>query len=282
MFMKLVDHLTSLPRWIVTLLALLVCVVVGVIDWLSGPDYSLVPFYLVPVTLSAWFAGRKAGYLLACVSALAWLMAEVAGKDYSKLGSAVYWNDFMELLLFLLTALVVSALKGAFEREQEIARTDHLTGLPNRRCYFEIVTAEIRRNHRYYEPFTVAYLDIDYFKNVNDTLGHAEGDKLLRQVATVIAAAIRETDTVARLGGDELALLLPETSEESALSVAAKVRQQLKKEVEIHWPVSFSIGMVTYLKSPATIDEVLGRADRLMYEVKEQGKDALRWEVVGE
>jgi diguanylate cyclase (GGDEF)-like protein len=279
--MKLVDHLTNLPRPVVTTLALLVCAAVGVIDGLSGPEYSLVPFYLVPVALSAWFVGRRAGYLLACLGALIWLMAEVAGRDHSRLDFAVYWNDFMELLLFLLTALVVSALKGAFEREKAIAHTDHLTGLPNRRHYYEIVTAEMRRNHRYDEPFTVAYLDIDHFKNVNDTMGHEEGDKLLRQAATAIAAAIRETDTVARLGGDEFALLFPETAGDSALSVAAKVRQRLGADVESRWPVSFSMGLVTYLKSPATVDEVIGRADHLMYQVKDGSKDGLLREVVG-
>ena len=279
--MNLVDHLTNLPRSVITTLALLVCVVVGMVDGMSGPNYSLVPFYLVPVALSAWFVGRRTGYLLACLSALIWLFAEVAGRDYSRLDFAVYWNDFMELLLFLLTALVVSALKGAFDREKAIAHTDHLTGLPNRRHYYEIVTAEMRRNHRYDEPFTVAYLDIDHFKNVNDTMGHAQGDQLLRQVATVIAAAIRETDTVARLGGDEFALLFPETAGDSALSVAAKVRQRLRADVESRWPVSFSMGLVTYLKSPATIDEVIGRADRLMYQVKDGSKDGLRREVVG-
>jgi diguanylate cyclase (GGDEF)-like protein len=279
--MSLVDHLTNLPRPVVTTLALLVCAAVGVIDGLSGPEYSLVPFYLVPVALSAWFVGRRAGYLLACLGALIWLMAEVAGRDHSRLDFAVYWNDFMELLLFLLTALVVSALKGAFVREKAIAHTDHLTGLPNRRYYYEVVAGEMRRNQRYDEPFTVAYIDIDHFKKVNDTMGHAEGDNLLRQVATVIAAAIRETDTVARLGGDEFALLLPETAGDSALSVTAKVRKRLEEEVESRWQVSFSMGLVTYLKSPATIDEVIGRADRLMYEVKEGSKDGLRREVVG-
>lgn len=160
--------------------------------------------------------------------------------------------------------------------------TDQLSGLPNRRHFFELVAGEIRRNHRYDTPFTVAYLDIDNFKTVNDTLGHAKGDKLLRQVGTIIAAAVRETDTAARLGGDEFALLLPETAGESALTVAVKVRQQLKEGVERRWPVSFSMGMVTCLKSPASIDEVVGRADRLMYKVKKEGKDALRQNVVGE
>lgn len=280
--MKLVDLLARLPRLVVTTLALLLCVVVGVFDWLNGPNYTLVPFYLVPVILTAWFVGRNAGYLLSFASALAWLMAEMAGSHYNRLNLALYWNDFMELILFLLTALVVSALRGALERENGMARTDHLTDLPNRRHYYELVAGEMRRNHRYDEPFTVAYIDIDNFKTVNDTMGHAEGDKVLRQVATIIAASIRETDTVARLGGDEFALLLPETAGESAMTVAAKVRQQLKNDVENHWPVTFSMGLVTYLKSPATIDEVIGRADRLMYEVKEVSKDALRWEVVGE
>jgi diguanylate cyclase (GGDEF)-like protein len=280
--MKITDIIAKLPIAVIATLALVLCFIVGAVDAVTGPAYSLAPFYLAPVIIAAWFAGRRAGYVLSCASALVWLVAEMAGRRHYKLDFATYWNDFMELMLFLLAALIVSALKGALERENELARTDHLTGMPNRRDYYERVDAEMRRNHRYKDPFTVAYLDIDNFKNINDTLGHAEGDKLLRHVAVVIAAAIRETDTVARLGGDEFALLLPETSGDAALSAATKVRQQLKAKVENRWSVSFSMGMVTYLKSPETIDEVIGRADRLMYEVKEDSKDALRWEVVEE
>jgi diguanylate cyclase (GGDEF)-like protein len=280
--MKLIDILTKLPQYIITVLALFLCVLVGVADAISGPVYSLVPFYLIPVVLAAWFVGRNAGYLLSCVSSLAWLVAEMVGRQNYKFDIAMYWNDFMELMLFLMTSVVVSALKGALEREKAIARTDLLTGMPNRRHYFELIAGEIKRNHRYNDPFSVAYLDIDNFKTVNDTMGHEEGDNLLRLVATTIAAAIRETDTVARLGGDEFALLLPETAEVSALAAVTKVQQQLKGEVESCWPITFSIGLVTYLKSPTTIDEVIGRADRLMYEVKEESKDALHREVVGE
>ncbi len=279
--MKLVIFLSRLKQSALLVLALFLCGVVGVADALNGSAYSIVPFYLVPVVLAAWFLGRKTGYFLSCVSALSWLVAEMVSRHYYKLDLAMYWNDFMELMLFLLTSLVVSALKGALEREKEISRTDLLTGLPNRRHFFELVSGEIRRNHRYDEPFSIAYLDIDNFKTVNDSRGHGEGDKLLQLVAATISAAIRETDTVARLGGDEFALLLPEAAGESALTAAAKVQQQLKNEVENCWPVTFSIGLVTYLKSPASIDEVIGRADRLMYEVKYETKNALRWNVVG-
>lgn len=269
-----------LPRPVVIVFALMFCLAAGLLDTMNGPDYSLVPLYLVPVIMTAWFVGRKTSYLFSCFSALVWLVAEMAGRPDYKLDFAIYWNDLMELLLFILTALIVSALRAALDREKEISRTDALTGLPNRRHYYELVTAEMHRNHRYGEPFTVIYLDIDNFKTVNDSKGHNEGDKVLRQVATTIVSAIRETDTAARLGGDEFALLLPTITKESALELATRVREQLKKDVASHWPVTFSMGMVIYLNSPKTIHGVIGRADRLMYEVKEDNKDALRWEVV--
>jgi diguanylate cyclase (GGDEF)-like protein len=280
--MTLVDSLAKLPHWLVTALALFICVAVGVVDGIVGHVYSLVPFYLVPIILAAWFVGRKTGYLLSFICTMGWLSAEISNGLFMTVNFAMYWNDAMKLLLFVLTTTVISALKEAHDRENLLARTDHLTGMPNRRSYYEGVAGEIRRNLRYYDPFTIAYLDIDNFKNVNDTRGHAEGDKLLKLVASVLAKSVREIDTVARLGGDEFALLLPETDGEAAEIVAGKVQQRLKMNVENCWPVTFSIGMVTFLKSPPTIDEVIGRADRLMYAAKTASKNALHREIVGE
>ncbi len=280
--MKLVDYLAKLPHWLVTLLALFLSVAVSVVDGIVGHVHSLVPFYLVPVILAAWCVGRKIGYLLSFACSLGWLAVEIKAGQFSNANFAMYWNDAIKLSLFILTTTVISALKDALERENVLARTDHLTGMPNRRSYYEMVAGEMRRNLRYYDPFTIAYLDIDNFKKVNDTKGHAEGDRLLKQVATVLSKSVREIDTIARLGGDEFALLLPETDGEAADIVADKIQQQLKINVEKNWPVTFSIGLVTYLKSPATIDEVIGRADRLMYAAKAASKDALHREVVAE
>lgn len=270
----------TLPQWAVTLAAFVLVAVVGTADFLAGPDYYLTPFYLAPVLLAAWYVGRRTAYAVSVAGAAAWLIAELAGLRYYEHEIAVFWNDVMELTLLLFAAFLLSALKSSLEKERTTARTDPLTGIPNRRLYVELTEGEMRRNRRYGRPFTVAYLDIDNFKAVNDTWGHAEGDRLLRRAAEVIAAAIRDTDTVARLGGDEFALLLPETGAESAMAVASKVKERLKSEVESRWPVTFSLGMVTYLQAPASIDEVIGRADRLMYEAKGVEKGELRREVV--
>ena len=209
--------------------------------------------------------------------AAAWLTADMAGKTYHALPLALIWNEIMELSLFLFAAYVISALKEKLDNEEEVARTDQLTGIANRRRFCEVADDEIRRSRRYNNPFTVIYLDIDNFKTVNDTQGHSEGDRLLRQVASTLTAVIRESDMVARLGGDEFGLLLPETGSEAAFTIATKIRAGLKAHVEQHWPVvTFSIGMVTFPKAPASSNEMIHMADQLMYEVKDSGKDELR------
>jgi len=270
------SFLKSLSRPAVTAIALLLVATVGLLDSMTGPDYAFSAFYLLPVVLTAWYAGRGYAILISVASAAAWLAAGIAGRMNHEHTLVLIWNDAMELCLFLFAAYVISALRGKLECEEEFARTDQLTGIANRRRFGELADAEIRRSRRYSEPFTVIYLDIDNFKTVNDTLGHSEGDRLLRQVASTLTTAIRESDTVARLGGDEFGLLLPETDGDAAVTVATKIHAGLKVQVEQHWPVTFSIGMVTYLKAPASADEMIRVADRLMYEVKDSGKDELR------
>ncbi len=278
--MKGVTFFNRLSRQTVMTAALLLVVAVGLLDSITGPDYSFSAFYLLPVVLTAWYVGRGNAILIAVTGSVAWLVADIAGKTYREHPLSILWNDIMELSLFLFAAYVISALKGRLDCEEKLARTDQLTGIANRRRFGELADAEIRRTRRYHDPFTVIYLDIDNFKTVNDTQGHSEGDRLLRQVASTLTTTIRESDTVARLGGDEFGLLMPETDGDAAVRVATKIHAALKVQVEKHWPVTFSIGMVTYLKAPASADEMIRVADRLMYEVKDSGKDELRHLIV--
>ena len=278
--MKNLNFLEGLSRSTIISIALLLLATVGLLDSITGPVYSFSALYLVPVVLTAWCAGRGSAILIAMAGAAAWLTADMAGKTYHALPLALFWNEIMELSLFLFAAYVISALKGKLDNEEEVARTDQLTGIANRRRFCEVADDEIRRSRRYNNPFTVTYLDIDNFKTVNDTQGHSEGDRLLRQVASTLTTVIRESDTVARLGGDEFGLLLPETDSEAAVTVAAKIHTCFKAHIEQHWPVTFSIGMVTYRQAPASTNEMIRIADQLMYEVKNAGKNELKHLIV--
>jgi diguanylate cyclase (GGDEF)-like protein len=270
----------KIPVWLVNILGLCVVAVVGFLDGITGSDYSFSVFYFVTVAFVAWYTGRKSAILIALSGSAAWAIADIVAKRYHENLLALLWNDVVKLSLLLFGAYVISEIKYRLNYEEKLARNDQLTGIANRRRFREVADDEIMRSHRYHDPFTVIYLDIDNFKTVNDTQGHSEGDRLLCQVALTLTSAVRESDTVARLGGDEFGLLLPETDGDAAVMVATKISTDLKAQVEQHWPVTFSIGMVTYLKAPPSTEEMIRDADLLMYAVKNSGKDELRHLIV--
>jgi diguanylate cyclase (GGDEF)-like protein len=134
---------------------------------------------------------------------------------------------------------------------------------------------------RHGRPLTMLYIDIDHFKAVNDTHGHARGDALLRRIGAAMRTCLRSSDVVGRLGGDEFAVLLPETDANGARAGATKIRDHLwdlfQKE---GWPVTTSIGAVVFLVPPDDVDKALQLADACMYRVKNGGKDGfflLEW-----
>lgn len=274
------DNLGNLPRPLVITLGAIILVMVGVIDYLTGPNLSLSIFYLIPVLLVSWYAGRVPGIAISFACALTWLIAGLLEKTYCEYPVVLYWNDLMELAFFLTVTILITALKSSLQREMVLAKTDYLTKLPNRRCFFEFSERELGRSLRYHHPLTIIYLDIDNFKTVNDTMGHSAGNDLLCLVAETLSRIIRSTDMVARLGGDEFALLLPESDPESARNAIHKVMNSLTEALNDKWPVTFSVGMVTYMLPPASVDEMVKKADNVMYAVKLAGKGAVRHEVV--
>ncbi|MDY6970117.1 MAG: diguanylate cyclase [Spirochaetota bacterium] len=168
-------------------------------------------------------------------------------------------------------------LTNAFNKLNEIARTDPLTGIPNRRTFIEKASLEIHRAQRYFHPFSIAYLDIDNFKNINDSFGHNTGDALICLVADTIKNNIREIDEIARLGGDEFVILLSQTDSKIAYSVVNKLKTILSEIMkENKWPVTFSIGIVTFIKPPISVDNAIAKADSIMYSAKQEGKDLIK------
>ena len=167
-------------------------------------------------------------------------------------------------------------LNISLENEKNLSRIDFLTKIPNRLAFHEATELEIQRARRYKRPITTVYIDIDNFKNVNDTLGHEIGDQLLRKVAETLRTKTRECNVVARFGGDEFGILLAETAHEGGLAASRNLRKALIGLVAEHqWPVSFSIGVATFLDAEQSVEEMIAAADELMYEVKKAGKDSI-------
>lgn len=257
---------------------------VGVLDVATGSELSFGLFYLGAVAVATWKGGRDAGLFLAVVCAMIWFAADrLSGHVYTQ-PYVGYWNAAIRFGFFLVVAILLGKLRGSLEREQAVARVDTLTEAANRRQLLERLDEELERSRRHARPLSLAYVDLDHFKEVNDHLGHAVGDQVLRVVARTLLRRLRKTDTVARFGGDEFAVLMPETDLESAQSAVDAARVELLDQMGRYgWPVTFSIGVVTSTDGETGVDRFVGEADELMYRAKREGKNrALYATVAGE
>ncbi len=170
----------------------------------------------------------------------------------------------------------------ALERERFLANVDPLTGVLNAKAFRSRARDEIDRSRRYGRPFTLAFSDLDNFKEVNDRFGHSAGDNLLRMVTDIVRKNLRTTDIFARVGGDEFVLLLPETEAEAARAVLGKIQNKLRRSLrDAGLPVTLSVGAVIYLSPPDSVDAMIHEADTLMYQAKHSGKNRIRLEVHG-
>jgi diguanylate cyclase (GGDEF)-like protein len=162
---------------------------------------------------------------------------------------------------------------------QQRATTDELTGIANRRYLLELAHREIKRAVRSKNPLAIALIDIDRFKHINDTYGHAAGDLALTAFTKICQRNIREIDVFARFGGDEFALLLPDTNCEQAYLVVERARQAIAAQTMEFEGQSFSInisaGIASLSDAPETFDTLLSRADRALYRAKEEGRNTV-------
>jgi len=281
----IIDFLdTRLKPYMVVMLAASITAFLGAMNYLAGSNSSFLVLYLIPILMVVWIAGRWVGILFTVFCTAAWFIADVLAapfhpQSFYENPFIISWNVTMQMGVFLIVIYLVSALKEALLREKSSARTDFLTGVANIRHFSEVAAIELSRAHRYKHPLTMAYLDVDNFKTVNDRLGHKTGDVLLQQVAKTIRTNLRDVDLVARVGGDEFVIFMPETKLEQAKPVIDRIQKVFLDIVKKNrWPVTFSAGVVGYDNPPRTINEVIKSADGLMYSAKERGKNAVLYE----
>ncbi len=266
----------NLPKTARIAITILLLAAVSYADYISGVTASLSLFYLAPVALSAWFVGRAWGSAMAVASAASWYITDwLAGKEFAGFWVFV-WNILLMAGVYLTVAIVLDSLRKALLREREMALTDSLTGLANSRGFFIEANREIERSRRSGSPMAFLYLDLDEFKRINDTLGHMEGDNVLRSIADALRDECRAADVIARLGGDEFAVLFQDTTAEEARAITSRLFESLSdKSRNGLLRVTVSGGLVAYSTPPISVDLALIEADSAMYGQKTSGKNGV-------
>lgn len=262
-------------------------IVLGWVDYVTGPDFGFSLFYIIPIGFVAWRFGRAEALLAAIVAGFAWILAEAPWKTETLIWSLL-WNGFTRFAIYTFIATSVSALRRdketidsanqrlreLLEHTEKLARTDALTGLANSRAFQEKLHQEATRSRRNGKGLCLVYMDLDNFKRVNDLHGHTRGDEVLGEVAALLKVAFRETDLVARLGGDEFCALLNDVDPRAAKDIGARIIEAVDRLNDNLEGVQLgaSVGIVYFESPPSDLDLIISKADSAMYAAKASGK----------
>ncbi|GAB4327126.1 MAG: hypothetical protein Kow0037_00440 [Calditrichia bacterium] len=191
-----------------------------------------------------------------------------------------YPPDTLEMIGIVSNMLSV-ALHNAqnFQKVMEMSYTDGMTGLHNYRFFKLRLKEEIARARRNRSELSLLIMDVDFFKNYNDTLGHPAGDDVLRQVSKILQSMVRDNDIVARYGGEEFAIVLPATDKAGAIALGERIRQRVeeeqfvKEEIQPNGKLTISIGISTYPEDAIVLDDLIITADQALYYAKNNGRN---------
>jgi diguanylate cyclase (GGDEF)-like protein len=247
---------------------------VGWIDWVTGTDIRVIALYFVPMAFAGWRLKRRGAVLAAVGGAVVWTLAQHSGGV--RYAHAAIWlvNLVTQGAAFLTVGALVAALTERLAVEQALSRTDALTGLQNRRGLADQAGIALALCRRHGWPVSLACIDLDHFKRVNDSHGHAAGDQVLAACAEVLTAALRASDLAARLGGDEFAVLLPATGLDQAVTLMDGIRRQLADHETLRAVgVTATVGLATDDRSSMSIDQLIAAADHGLYAGKKRGRN---------
>ena len=282
-FGAVLQGLEQLPVGVHVAITIAFVAVISVLDVATGNEVNLATFYVIPVVWATWFVGRRTGLATAVFSAIAWSAVErLSGIVYSSAVIA-WWNLVVRFILLIFAAVLLAEIRELSEMRRTLAYSDPLTGISNTRIIEADLEREIARLRRYGRPFAFAYVDLDHFKLVNDSLGHLAGDDLLQQVALALSGAVRASDIVARLGGDEFGVLMPEAGEDDAFAALGRIVEAVNASLREVAPavegLGVTIGAMVFTRPPWSADHVIQLTDELMYDGKRSGRGMVRLRV---
>ena len=176
---------------------------------------------------------------------------------------------------YIFIVFIVSRMHDLLIRENKRSTTDHLTGLLNARALFDAGDIYTKYSKRYGQHLSVIFIDLDNFKQINDSRGHAVGDMLLKDIGFVLRNTMHTTDWVARIGGDEFAIILAETGYAEAAKAGNKIIENIRTITASYPPVAASIGIACFEVIDRSFQDMLRCADNLMYEIKKSSKNEI-------
>lgn len=264
--------LSSIGVWV----ALIVLGLIGGSDS-SGQFQMAVRWLSIAVLVgSAWVCPPRFTLISSLLAFVTWSWIEIRDSDWHE------WlpGHLVRLIVAIGLVACIVRLRRQLAAAQLLARVDSLTGLPNRQALIEAIEAELSRAKRFGRPFSLAILDCDGFKQINDALGHLVGDNVLCRIADSLRNQTRRYDCAGRWGGDEFLIVLSEIDQEGAHLVVERIRAAMRHDVEREHPsLSFSMGIITIRKPEQDWEWYVRRADQAMYTAKRIGRDQTCFDV---
>jgi diguanylate cyclase (GGDEF)-like protein len=252
------------PSRMVCLASILAMVSIFGLDSADGSKISLNVLYVFPIAASAFYCERTT--LVALGAAIAGGLQLLTLIAYETPVWSIAANIIIELASAAVIVILTRHARSKIARMEALAVTDELTRLPNRRGVESVIRREIAKQRRYGGALSVALLDLDRFKEVNDYQGHAAGDRALKLIGAVLSQYTRESDSVARLGGDEFVIVMPRTQRAECAALCRSLSRAIIRRMTVaDLSITASIGFATFEEAPGSVSMALQKADRAMY-----------------
>ena len=270
-----INNVESISSKIETMLFI---ILFSVVIFICGENESQYKFLFLFIIITTTIqSGMKQGLIVSCISSLIILSMDIF-VDPNAVVNNYFQNDLILAGIFILTAWPLGfyvRIEGEhIKKLEELVNIDGLTELYNHRYFCDTLMEKVKSGERNNKPVSMIFLDIDYFKQYNDTHGHQQGDYVLKKIGETIKSSIRSEDIAARYGGEEFAILLPDTSEEQALSIAEKLREKIEckyfegEETQPGNKITASIGVSVYPDKAKNDVELIKSADDALYRAK--------------